>query len=847
MTYAPPAYKTPLIGRADLLDLTSQLLLQDETGIVTLAGPAGVGKTRLAQAIAQQLPSHFGDGVWFVPLDSVSDTMMVLPAIARNLGLQATTQQQTLEAIVRRIDTGRMLLILDNMEHLIASAADIANLVGTCKHLKILVTSRIPLAVRAEQIVTMMPLELPDARRSWDVEALQQIPAVQLFVQRAQLRSHTFGLTATNAKSVIDICTRMDGLPLALELAAACLPALSVEMIQSYLDHVLPLPMLGYQDMPDRHQSLGVAIATSYDLLTPLQQALFRRLSVFVGEFTLEAAAEVATLPAHTAAHTLPAIIDLVHQNLLSVTAISGQHHYRMLATIRSFAYQHLDAYAEAAAAYEKLCVYLCQCVARQKPKTIMQADERWLQRIDLHHNNIIGLLDWITRTDQCFEQRTSLIVDLIPYWTIRGQLLEAQEWLDSVRTNPELLQYPHLHIDVVNGAGLVSAHRGLLDQAYQYHQQAFDLCTTQNDQERLVYTIRRIGYILDVRGQHRKAVDMYEQSLALARTLNDEAGMADAYMNLGHLWHELGNEDKATTALREGIRLAHKVGAKRILAWSWIGLGHIDRAQQRYAAARHNYERARRIFCELYDKRGIAWSTSNLSLVVAQEGQQERALSMADESIQLFQAVQDQRGAAWAYYHLGYVNIVHRRYAAAGAALCQALQHAALGDASAVLLSRSLQQAAQLMVELSQFDQAARFLGLASALAAQDGAADAISGAYDIEAQLIECIQSHVGKTQFTTLWQEGRRLSVDDVVQTLHEIRADPSPIPAVVAMLTRREIDVLCAVAEGLSNQQIAARLTISTGTVRTHLNAIYDKLAVQSRTAAVHRARTLGILP
>ncbi|MEM8535770.1 MAG: tetratricopeptide repeat protein, partial [Chloroflexota bacterium] len=479
------------------------------------------------------------------------------------------------------------------------------------------------------------------------------------------------------------------------------------------------------------------------------------------------------------------------------------------------------------------------------KPLTIMHVDEGWLQRIDTCYDSMVSFLGWSHHTEQWFERRTRLIVGLICYWAVRGHLLEAQKWLESARTHQALPHYPHLHIDVLNGIGVVLAHRGLLDQAYTYHQQAFSLCTTHPDQERLNYVTKRIGYILAVRGKHHEAMHMHERSLALARELDDTAGIADAYMNLGHLCHKLGNNEAAQHALEQSIQLAHEIGAKRILAWSWIGLGHIAQTQQCYDLAQQNYDHACQLFQELHDKRGIAWSMIYLSVSTSRQGQIEQALAVANQSVVLFQTTHDQRGLSWGYYYLSQVNLVSGNFDTTRDILCHTFRQVTLNDDSTVLLQRALQLTILLMVELKQFAEATRLVGLAHSLHSHH-ISNIQPGTSDIGPQLIRQIQTHLSKAQFTTLWHTGRQMRINDVIQTLRELSPKPVSTITTKRVLTRREIDVLEAVAEGLSNQQIASHLTISTGTVRTHLNTIYGKLDVQSRTAAVHSARKLGML-
>jgi len=616
-----PIQPTPFIGREKEVDAVQQKLLRQDVRLVTLTGPGGVGKTRLALQVAAESSEHFADGTWFVSLAPLTDPNLVIPAIIQTLGLQEVRDQSSLEHLKGALHEKKMLLLLDNFEQVVGAAIQVADLLTVCRQLNVLVTSREVLHVRAEHEFPVPALALPDPKHLPDLAALSQYEAVALFIERAQAVKPDFQVTNVNAPAVAEICARLDGLPLAIELAAARSKLFSPQTLLARLGQRLPLLTSNTRDVPARQQTLRETIQWSYDLLSAQEQRLFRRLSVFSGGCTLQAIEAVSAAFRDETTLVLDTVASLIDKNLLQqTTADEDELRFTMLETIREYGSEALSTKREMvvvqqahAAYYSTLAEDAVRCL--QGPQ---QAE--CLERLEREHDNLLATLSWSLEPKQAgpnSEIALRLFVALEMFWDVRGLYSEARAYLEEVIAGRK------------GGATSVRAR-----------------------------ALRLAAGFADVEADHARAEALLQECLALYRQLGDTRGIASTLQGLGWL-AQINNYEAACSLYEESLALYREVGDKEATGWLLMSLTHAVSAKGDYRRGHSLFEESLVMFRELGNKRGIAYSlhTSALWLLLAR-GDQAIVRARLEENLAISRELGDKNGMAFYFWISGWVAL---------------------------------------------------------------------------------------------------------------------------------------------------------------------------------------------
>ncbi len=626
-----PLPRSRLIDREQELAQAKTLLQEEDVGLVTLTGPGGVGKTRLALQVAAELAPQFADGVAFISLASLKDPTLVVPTVARSLGVSQSGDDSLDERLLAYLRPRQVLLVLDNVEQLVSAAPLAAQALEQAPRLKLLATSREPLRVRDEQLVPVLPLALPDPAYVADLEHLVQIPAVALFVERAQEAKPDFTLTNENAATIVEICQRLDGLPLALELAAARLSLLTPAALLARLEHRLPILTRGARDLPERQQTLRNTIAWSYDLLEAGEQQLFRRLSVFVGGFTLEAVEAVCVFAAARTSSSSEAddgaVLDQLAQ-LLDKSLVQpqqgtgGEPRFTMLETIHEYAQEQLEASGEAAAVQQRHAYYFLRLAEEAAPHMYSPEREVWMERLDREGANLRAALAWSKADRDALQTGLRLVGALGFYWVLRGSVRERRAWLEGMLERTDGTDRSAARGQALIGAGWLAWEEGDYEAASLRAEEGLSIVRARGDKREIGNAARLLGLVRMGQRNSAAAHSLFEES----RTL---------YKELGDVWGE---------------------------AMSLYYLGSLAYLSSDPAAARAYYEESLRLFQEQRDVLDAALVLSALAVIVSTQGDQELARSL-DQQLQPLMQQARNRGALGLYLiNIGDMWLYHYR-----------------------------------------------------------------------------------------------------------------------------------------------------------------------------------------
>jgi predicted ATPase/serine/threonine protein kinase len=642
-----PVQRTGFVGREKEVAAAKELLLRPDVRMVTVTGPGGIGKTRLAVQVATGLAERFPGGTYFVPLASLSDPSLIASVIVQTLGLREGGTQSPLEVLKQNLqDSLRapMLLILDNFEHLVRAAPTVADLLAISSHLKIMVTSREALHVYGEHEFPVPPLMLPDVRSISSVGALSQYPAVALFVQRAVAVKPDFDLTRENAPAVIEICARLDGLPLAIELAAARVKVLSPSSLLARLASRLQLLTGGSRDLPQRQQTLRAAIDWSYDLLTAPEQRLFRRLSVFVGGCSLEGAEAACDTKGDLDIDLLDGIASMVDKSLVQqIDRATGELRFVMLETIREYGLERLAASGEETLTRRAHAAY-CLVLAEEEPTG--ESGEKWLEQFGFEHGNFRAALEWLIETGDA-QWGLRLGAALFRFWEMREYFAEGRDSLGKLLKLPGAAVPNKVRARALFAGGALASGQGDYASADALIGESLEIALQLGDKQGAAVFLNALAIIALDRGDLSVARSVFEESLVLWRELGDQKSIARSLSNLANIVKLQGDNAGAGSLYVEALSIFRRIGDWTGVAWSMNYQGDVARDQGDSAAARTMYEQSLAIFRELDDRWGIAGTLADLGRLASEQENYPTANSMYRESMKLFQELGHQRGIA--------------------------------------------------------------------------------------------------------------------------------------------------------------------------------------------------------
>lgn len=718
-----PAQPTTFIGREDEIAKAREILLRKGVQIVTFTGPGGTGKTRLSLETANGMLDHFKDGVFFVGLADITDPAQVVARIAQQLEVRAAGSQPLFQNLKDYLRDKNILLLLDNFEQLIPAAPTVAELLAAAPSLKVLVTSRILLNLRGEHELPIRPLDIPKLSDSVSLEELITNESVRLFVERAQAAQPSFILTSNNATAVAQICQRLDGLPLAIELAAARVKMLPPQAILTRLSDRLKLLTGGAQDLPARQQTLRNTLDWSYSLLDSQEKTLYAHLAVFVGGFTLEAAEAVCN-PENTL-DILEGIASLVNNSLLKQEETTGDEpRFRMLETIREYALERLSESGELPNLRERHANYFVGVIVRQASfGVVSEQSTAWLDRLEREHDNIQAALGWNLTTPAGRELALSMMATLTWFWYRRGFFNEGRIWTERLLAASKEESAP-THAAALQMSARMAMWRGDLNNAVTRASESLTVWQRLEDEKKVPMSLMETGVALINIGKDREAHALLKEAEALFRENNISYFHAITLVHLGNVSLGLGNPEEAREWLNRAYPIFKEIGEDWGLSFVLNNLGEVARVQGNFEQAHGYYKESEALLRATGDQGDLARLVHTLGYIASHRGDDDLAEAQFRESLAMFRKLGNKRGIA-----------------------------------------ECIAGIASLKTKQGDFQTGAEMLGAAEALLGASGAAWWPADRVEIE-KTRSTLQSSLKGEDFDAAWKAGQSMTLDQAI---------------------------------------------------------------------------------